>query len=531
MLQHFNRFLMVMVCGLLVAMPANGEGADVPASKFHFPATGVSVRGQAVLLAIDDVSLPIKSNLCPYLSKPTVHPTPVLTPSRDNPNAPDHLGAHFYGTVLRDQGKFRMWYYGVHYLDKPTDLHAGPVCYAESEDGVNWIKPILRQKEVKGSRDNNAIALPDKETWFAGVIKEPDESDPQRRYKMIYDTHPASTKGTSRTAVSPDGIHWTASDHFAIKSCIELSSFYKHNDLYIANGQYVSRSEGGNPTGRHGGAAVSVNFEDWIPGFADSFRIREPRDPALRGHTNPYDQAHLGVGATSLGNVAVGLFGLWHNAPGDESRKVAYSWFGHNTISCDLSLVVSNDGLHFREPVKGHVYISRHDSPVTPVEGTPIPTILIQSGNGILNVGDETWIYHGRWRNADYGLNYYAEVALATLPRDRWGALGLYPKAASGNLWSTAVTLPENDIAVVLNADGAHGLRVDIADEDFNLLPEYSGKNGSVVNAEEGLDCPVTWGKNQRLSLAGQTVRLRIQFTRSEDVNPRLFGVYLRDAD
>ena len=38
--------------------------------------------------------------------------------------------------------------------------------------------------------------------------------------------------------------------------------------------------------------------------------------------------------------------------------------------------------------------------------------------------------------------NYYGEVALATLPRDRWGALGLYPGAEEGTVWSTPVTLP-----------------------------------------------------------------------------------------
>ena len=48
---------------------------------------------------------------------------------------------------------------------------------------------------------------------------------------------------------------------------------------------------------------------------------------------------------------------------------------------------------------KGHVYIGGHDSPVTPAPGKDYPTILCQ-GHGILNVGDETRIYHGRWRNA-----------------------------------------------------------------------------------------------------------------------------------
>jgi hypothetical protein len=82
---------------------------------FHFPATGIHADEQATLLAIDDVSLPLKRNVCYYLSKPQVRKEPVLGPSRDNPQAPDYLAAHFYGTVLHDDGRFRMWYYPVSY--------------------------------------------------------------------------------------------------------------------------------------------------------------------------------------------------------------------------------------------------------------------------------------------------------------------------------------------------------------------------------------------------------------------------------
>ena len=497
--------------------------AAVLAADRSQPALVVQSDEPAILLGIDDHLLPLKRNLCLYLSKPKVRKEPVLTPSRDNPKAPDFIGTHFYGTVLHDEGKFRMWYYGLHFGSDPSDLHPGPVCYAESSDGIQWIKPNLGQVDIKGSRDNNAIQLPDDMTWFPGVIKEEDDPDPQRRYKMVYDTQAQSM--AFRTATSPDGIHWTASPHYAIDSFIEMSSFYRHNGLYIVNGQYFAKSEGGHASGRQGGAVISPNFDNWIPAYIDAFRIREPVDPAQRGTMKPYDQVHLGVGGTSLGNVVVGLFGLWHNAPGDTGRSIPNSWFGFNQISCDLSLVISNDGLHFREPVKGHVYISRHDSLVTPLPGKDIPTILIQSGNGILNVGDETWIYHGRWRNAKYGLDYWAEVALATLPRDRWGAIGLFPDSAEGTLWSAPVTLPDGYTKVSLNVDGARGIRVDIADSQFNLLAEYSGNNAGAVSAASGLDCPVTWNKGDLLDLSGRTVRLRFQFQRQDDVDPRLFCV------
>ena len=116
--------------------------------------------------------------------------------------------------------------------------------------------------------------------------------------------------------------------------------------------------------------------------------------------------------------------------------------------------------------------------------------MLCQAG-GILNVGDETRIYHGRWRNTPYGEEYYGEVALATLPRDRWGALGLFPDQTEGSVWSCPVTLPAGGCRMILNADRACDMRVEIADERFNLIPAYSGEQSGAVQDEGGLDCPV----------------------------------------
>jgi hypothetical protein len=99
------------------------QGAsESSAPCFLFPTTGVKTERNAVLLAIDDASLPLKRNLCCYLSKPKVRREPVLTPSRENPLAPGYLAAHFYGTVLFDQGKFRMWYYPCHLGRNPDWL-------------------------------------------------------------------------------------------------------------------------------------------------------------------------------------------------------------------------------------------------------------------------------------------------------------------------------------------------------------------------------------------------------------------------
>lgn len=544
----------VMMAGVFTLL-VRGFAAEPGPRDFYLPSTGVRVEGQVLLLAIDDHLLPLRENVVEHLSKPVYRKEPVLAPSKDDPRAPDQVAAHFYGAVLHDRGKYRMWYYAVG-MKEPGDarradlknLQQGPVCYAESADGVTWTKPDLGQVEYRGSKHNNAVALPDALIEGVHVVKDETDPDIQRRYKMVYNAHNGKT-WVFRTATSPDGVRWSTAPEFAIDQFLETASLFKFNDLWFVHGQRLTFSEGGHRGGRQGRAVLSPNFDRWLSGDTRAFLLPEPADPSERGQTKPYDQVHLGVGAASFGSVCVGLYGLWHNAPGDESSQKQWGWFGYGKISCDLGLVISNDGMHFREPVKGHIYVSRLDAPATPVPGKTYPTILAQSGNGILNVGDETRIYFGRWLNAEYGMGYSGEVGLAVLPRDRWGSLGLHPLPQNagagfggrprtpggdapqrGSVWSAPIRLPAQGSRVYLNADHTARMSVDIADERFELLPAYTGEMGGRMKQAGGLDCAVTWPEGDLSALAGRTVRFRINLERDSDSDkePRLFAVTLR---
>jgi len=478
------------------------------------------------LLAIDDVSLPSRKNVCLYLNTPTVRREPVIVPSPLDSNAPDNLAIHFYGTVLHDGGKFRMWYYACHRGMNPDwpprkkqqvarkpgwligvqdgfEVVQGPLCYAESDDGLVWTKPALGQVLFKGSRANNALDLPHTIVSGAAVIRDDGDPDPARRYKMVYQYFPDQTEppiaeyGTLPSiacAVSADGLKWTVTALPYVNQFVEHCSLIKHGGKYIVHSQVFpgtswsgAYTEGGAAGGRTGVAHATFDFDRWPDMWEWSFALPEPLDPAGRGSDNPYDQVHLGVGAASFGNVCVGIYGLWHSQS-----------FGENfgIISGDLGLVVSNDGIRFRElaATPGHVFIHRDQSPVTPVPGRAFNTILCQ-GNGILNVGDETRIYHGRWRNVgqraeDIAAHYGAEVALATIPRDRWGALGLNPGSETGVVCSGLVTLPANGCELRINADGVAGLAIDLLDEHYLPIP---GCEGGRVVGPDGLDCPVRW--------------------------------------
>lgn len=521
MLFH-SRIVSVFFSLFVVCFAVSAKGEE---KQFQFPKTGVTSQDEATLLAIDEVSLSFRRNLCLYLSRPMVRKEPVLAPRENDPNAPDHVAAHFYGTVLHEKGKYRMWYYPVSHRDHFEKIIQGPVCYAESEDGIEWDRPNLGQVEYLGSTNNNCIDLPGDNIEGVNVIRDDEDPDPQRRYKMVFNAFNGRTYSI-RSATSPDGIHWKDSGKFLRDQFLEQSALFKHNGFYFIHGQQLEKGEGGKPRGRQGYAWISPDFDHWVNGSADAFVLPEPPDAKDRGTTMPYDQVHLGVTGVSLGNVVVGLYGLWHNQPGDTSRKVIASWFGHEKTSCDLGLVVSHDGIHFKEPVRNHVYISRKESAVEPYEGREIPTVLIQS-TGILNVGDETRIYHGRWRNAVFGKGYRGEVALATLPRDRWGALGLYPEENEGEVWSLPFKVSSPQTKIILNADSAEEIEVEICDSRFKPIEGFSGKLAGKTGKPNRLEVPVQFSQADFSELAGKSIRLKIKLKRNHN-EPRLYAIYLR---
>jgi len=514
-----------------------------------------------IYLAIDDVSLPLRKNVCLYLSKPTVRREPVLGPSPLDSKAPDNLAAHFYGTVLHDAGKFRMWYYACHRGKNPdwsprhmqqvarmpswligvkegNEIYQGPLCYAESVDGIVWTKPALGQVLFKGSRDNNALALPHTVVSGASVILDDLEPDPARRYKMVYQFFPDQTDPaipefggmpSIACAVSPDGLKWTLTGIPFVNQFVEHCSFIRHAGKYIVHSQALLGntwsggiySEGGGGGGRTGVAHATYDFDRWPDLWEKAFGLPEPANPADRGSDKLYDQSHLGVGAVNLGNVCVGLYGIWHNQPFGED-------FGK--VTCDLGLVISNDGIRFRETTEtpGHVFIHRDSSLATSVPGHSFSTILCQ-GNGILNVGDETLIYHGRWRNVgqkaeDIAAHYSAEVALATLPRDRWGKLELIADVDEGAVCSAPLTLPAKKGLITLNADGIAGLTVELLDEQFRTIPGFAEGQ---VGGSDGFDCPVQWKGHALSELGGSTVRIKIKMRRVGEVRPCLFALYV----
>ena len=113
-----------------------------------------------------------------------------------HPDRPwEQLMISFFLTVRDEGGKLRMWYICRDKLNRPN------VAYAESRDGVNWIKPDLGIVDYDGSRANNLVGL----STLEGTPFIDPNAPADQRYGYI--TNLGSSGGLVRYH-SPDGLHW-----------------------------------------------------------------------------------------------------------------------------------------------------------------------------------------------------------------------------------------------------------------------------------------------------------------------------------
>jgi hypothetical protein len=99
-----------------------------------------------------------------------------------------------YVTVIKDGNHYRMYYRGH------GDGREEVTCYAESSDGINWIRPRLGLFDL-GGRDNNIVWMGVGTHNFAPFLDENPEASPDERYKAV-------GGAPLRAFVSKDGVGW-----------------------------------------------------------------------------------------------------------------------------------------------------------------------------------------------------------------------------------------------------------------------------------------------------------------------------------
>ena len=473
---------------------------------------------EAVLFAFDDYSLQFSTGLKLEL-------VPGKEPGQTNPivlgrgarGASDDEAVRYYGAVAEVDGQLRMWYESLGSLPP----HGGRrVNYAVSDDGQTWEKPELGLVEYGGSTANNLVDLFGGEPVIsaAPVIHDPQDPDESRRFKMVIE----SGKYGNRFAVafSADGLRWQVPDYNPVGPPLEMAGLLRWGESYYVNGQ--------DEFGWHGSqfgrsrklvTFASYDFERWTQGTAMGFR-RDNLPPRQVLHNwNTAEEVHLGTCTWDRGNVIVGLYGMWHGTPTGNRRF----------ITMDIGLLVSQDALHYREPVPDYLFVPALEELELPMGASP----ALMQGQGMLNRGDRTLFWYELWAASD--------VRLATWERDRLGYLQVFRERQLVELPEPHVLScplrPTGDTQVALNVAGLGEyteVAVELVAEDLTPLPGFSGQAAAVVR-ENGLDVRVRWGKGELVPAAvggadagGYRVQVTFRGVRAEDA--RLYSIYVRDA-
>ncbi len=489
------------------------------------------------LFAFDNVSIPFTQNLRLEMRSPTRHPANPVVP-RGAPGTPDAMGVQFYGSVIREGGKFRMWYVA---FDDDTESKVASArwraAYAESDDGLHWAKPNLGLVSYHGSKNNNLVLTDPAPLGFVNlkVLADPDDPDPQRRYKIsthVYFRH-NTRLGTLAPFTSADGLSWKLVKDAKPKNAELLEKdlvlpaihfepcggLYKWEGMFFACGQNAM-----NATRPYHGRVTrmvhSPDFVNWSPTQSIGF-VRLPQYTVLgAGRSLEGEQTHEGISVWNRHNILLGVVGLWHGAK---------EW---KDITIDLGFVVSNDGLNFREPAHEWTFLKRGSDGAWDQGG-------VLQGQGFENIGDQTFLYYGAW-DPRHGSSPRGGVGIAMLPRDRFGDL-VVEEAGKGpgdyqvpeitsEFITAAVPMKANSThRFYLNADGLGTeavVKIELLGDHEQPMPGYSGKDAAMVR-RNGFQSPIAWSGKKEVRDLPERIRIRVTFEGKRNTDIRFSAIYL----
>lgn len=427
-------------------------------------------------LFVDDYLIAKAENIEREVHAPKKHASnPLLRPEK-----PWEGTGLVFQIVLRDETtkKFRMWYAAFGHYKLPSGLDTRfPTCYAESDDGLKWSRPELGLLEFNGSKANNIVIHAGNPY---GLMFEPNDPDPNRRYKAVVWHEPKYVPREGYFLyTSPDGIRWTR----AREAPLALSSMGYTMPQSGIGDTSVFRWD------RHLGKYVGdVKFI--LPGRFRTRGIMESDDlihwtrPRMTLYPDALDEAdsqiygHLGFCYESMW---IGFLRMYHD------KRTGWK-------QTTVELTASRDGGHGTRVGKREEFMPLGKP------GEWDADYHDPSWDPIL-VGDELWIYY-RSCNRDPGPKNPKvghAIGLATLRRD--GFVSLNGGEQPATVITRPLTMPGRSLFV--NAEVADGGWVKVAalSEDRRPIVQHTIDECTALTKGSTRE-RITWRETKELPLA-----------------------------
>lgn len=420
---------------------------------------------------------------------------PIIEPDRSYEE-----GCVGYGSAIFRNGQFHLWYSVFNLKAK------NKICYAVSDDGLNYRKPDLGLYEWEGSKANNICIMPEENGVIDCVAIILDEGDESWPFKAVYwqgivgprDNTGLWARRGLVAARSSDGIKWDKTPGPFCHGWGDRTTALPTRD----HGKFVVYTR--QPTNSYRSRVVyRIESEDLVTWSDPTIAFKQNVDDPAR--FEPYS-----LQAFHYGDMYVGFLERMHNVPD----------------RLDAEVVFSRDGLNWQRGLQREAFLPQGQ----PSDWDADWTNMLSSGPILKD--NRLWFYYGG-RQTGGGPSHHAfvpfnesAIGLAILRID--GFASLQGMEIEGWVETPSFVWDGGDLAVnadprrdlnSLNSKACGEVRVEVRDDSGVVLPGFSREDCQPVLDNTatlpGSCVAIRWAGHSGRELAGRKIRLRF---------------YLRDA-
>lgn len=396
-----------------------------------------------------------------------------------------------YGSVIKAPGRpFQAWYSTI---KKPWWIY---LAYAESDDGIEWRKPLFDIFKHRG-RKTNIVLTPD--IHGPAVIYDAADEREDWRYKMIAGAAPSNCICAFKSA---DGIRWEQVGRAPVMST--------HPDcpmgfLRLRDGRYVAYHRFVPFSGRRVTRSESWNFRQWT---SDPRIVFEP------DAGDPPQIQFYGMGVFPYGGYELGTVWIYHTDTGDTGPGKMCGYQETELAYCRTSYA-------WHRAAQGQAFIS-HGSGEDWDHGN------LQCASQPVLLDDEIRFYFmgtTMRHKVHWELDpQRAGLGMATMKPDRFIALAAGKTPAE--LLTVSFGVPTSNLFVNARTARDGWVKVEALDAAMQPLKGFEAAQCMPITGDS-TSAPVRWrGADIFTAAAGKPIRLRVTAR-----NARLYSIFATDPN
>ena len=481
---------------------------------------GLRLEAGTRLLFLDMDAVETVYNVVRRVMTATKHPDNPLLPLGDIHEWDSAQAAPWASrSIIYDEEDrlFKCWYHGA---DLSTERWWA-TGYAYSEDGIHWTKPRLGRHEYNGSKDNNICF----QGW-GPVIKERPGGDPAQRYKAIIKG--PTRQDPIRVAYSADGIHWQEGARIALPAwqgrTPDIVVLLRDDQDPDPQRRYKIVWQTSHPSNKPGPELVRTKCLGYGPDI--EHWVASPANPILHPNDGLEHENHFLLLAPYAGQYIMLYEYGWYlpNGTGNFGSycadiRLAVSRDGEHYTRLQPHQIVIPRGPRGTWD-DGMLVIS--DKLVVKDD----TLYLYYCGQGEEWTGWPASNEPAAFRYDSAGAVRLSRMGLATLRRDGFVGLETTDRETPGHLTTAPLMVAEREVALIANVSATQQRRswvaVEVLDAASNKpLPGF-GREDCVPIDRDGVRVAVQWQERHLAELSGSRVKLRCWLYGAA----RLFALY-----